>query len=188
MEPQPAREITKLFVELREGNREAQSRLAELVYGELHRMAQRYMRYERPDHTLQPTILVHETYLELVGSADCSWQNRAHFYAAAALSMRRILIDYARARNAEKRGGRRAQIELDEAISFTDHKCEELLALDEALDRLAALDARQSQVVELRFFGGLTEEEIAKVLNVSVRTVKREWTTARGWLHAELAG
>jgi RNA polymerase sigma factor (TIGR02999 family) len=186
MEPVKEHEITELLLRVRGGDSDAQSSLAEVVYGELHRMAKRYMRFERPDHTLQPTVLVHETYLQLVAAVDRDWQNRTHFYAAAAQSMRRILIDYARARSAAKRGGRQVRLTLEDTITLTNQRCEELLALDEALNRLAAMDLRQSRIVELRFFGGLTEEEIAKVLNVSARTVKRDWMTAKGWLHSEL--
>jgi len=180
-------EITELLAEVRSGKREAESRLASLAYDELHRIAARYMRRERPDHTLQATILVDEAYLQLVKQEDRSWQNRSHFFAVAAQVMRRILIDHARSRNAAKRGRTHVKLRLDEVFVFSDDRCEELIALDQALTRLAAWDPRQSKIVELRFFTGLTEEEIGEVLGVSPRTVKREWRVARAWLHGELS-
>ena len=186
MEGSPG-DITVLLTELRAGNRTAESRLMPLVYHELRRVAGRYMRRERPDHTLQPTALVHEAYLRLVGQREISWQNRAHFYGVAAQLMRRILVDHARARQAEKRGGHETKIALEEGLAFTGEKGAELLALDEALRRLAQRDPRQCRAVELRFFGGLSEDEAAEVLGISTRTLKRDWRVARAWLYKEIA-
>lgn len=179
-------DITLLLAELRAGNSSAESRLLSLVYDELRRLARRYMRGERPDHTLQPTALVHEAYLRLAGQRGVDWQDRAHFFGVAAQLMRRILVDHARARNAEKRGGHEPRIALDDALAFTEEKCAELLALDEALSRLAQRDPRQARVVELRFFGGLSEDEAAEVLGISTRTLKRDWSVARAWLFKEI--
>ena len=180
-------EITQLLAEVRSGNRDAESRLASVVYHELHRMASRYMHHERPDHSLQATILVHEAYLQLVNQEERNWQNRSHFFALAAQIMRRILIDHARSRHALKRGGAGVKVQLDDVVVFSDDKCEELIAVDEALTRLAARDARLGRVVELRFFAGLTEVEIGSVLGVSPRSVKRDWKVAKAWLHGELS-
>jgi RNA polymerase sigma-70 factor, ECF subfamily len=180
-------DITRLLAEIRQGNREAETRLAELVYDELHRLAKYRMYGERADHTLQPTVLVSEAFVRLVRSDSTEWTSRNHFFAVAATMMRRILIDHARQVRAQKRGGG-AKISLDTAIAVTDENLVELLALDEALTRLAVLDARQCRIVELRFFSGLSEDEIAEVLEISVRTVKREWKTARAWLHNQIAG
>ena len=180
-------EITGLLAEIRGGNRDAESQLAAHAYAELHRIAARYMSRERPDHTLQATILVDEAFLQLVKQEDRSWQNRSHFFAAAAQVMRHILIDHARSRNATRRGGPHAKLQLDDVVVFSDARCEELIALDEALSRLATWDPRQSRIVELRFFTGLTEEEIAEALGISPRTVKREWQVAKAWLHGELS-
>jgi RNA polymerase sigma-70 factor, ECF subfamily len=174
------------LAEMRQGNPEAESHLAELVYQELHRLAQRFMSGERPDHTLQPTVLVHDTFLKLTGHNSVDWTDRKHFFAVAATLMRRILIDHARGVRAQKRGGG-GKVSLDAAVPITAAMSDDLLALDEALTRLAELDPRQSKVVELRFFAGLPEEEIAKVLDVSIRTVKRDWGTARAWLHSQIA-
>jgi RNA polymerase sigma factor (TIGR02999 family) len=179
--------ITQLLAEVRGGNAEAESRLASVVYDELHRLAARYMRGERPNHSLQATILVHEAFIRLVDQDDRSWQNRSHFFAAAAQIMRRILIDYARNRRAEKRGGGQPVVQLDDAMVFSDDNCEEWIAVDQALDRLAERDARLARIVEMRFFVGLTEEEIGEVLGVSPRTVKRDWKVAKAWLHGELS-
>jgi RNA polymerase sigma factor (TIGR02999 family) len=158
----------------------------ELVYGEFHALAQKQMRRERPDHTLQPTALVHEAYLRLMQDNAADWQNRAHFYATAAVVMRRILVDHARKRAAAKRPQARQTVELDDFLAAPAPRIEQLLILDEALTRLFRMDARQGRVVELIYFGGLTEEEAALVLGVSLRTVKRDWRGARAWLQAEL--
>lgn len=179
-------DITILLAELRAGNRSAESRLLPLVYDELRRRARRYLRAERPDHTLQPTALVHEAYLRLAGQNGVDWQNRTHFFAVAAQVMRRILVDHARAHKAEKRGGHEPRIALEEGLAFTEEKSAELLALDEALARLAERDPRQARVVELRFFGGLSEDEAAEVLGISTRTLKRDWSVARAWLYKEV--
>jgi len=171
---------------MRNGNREAESRLVPLVYDELRKLARHYMRSERPDHTLQATALVHEAYLRLIGQREVDWHNRAHFFGVAAQSMRRILVDHARAHLAEKRGGADKAMSLDEASAIGNAGRGDLVVLDEALARLAARDPRQSRIVELRFFGGLKEEEVAEVLGVSSRTVKREWRMARAWLYKEI--
>jgi RNA polymerase sigma-70 factor, ECF subfamily len=181
-------EITRLLAEIRGGNTEAQSRLASLVYDELHRLAAGYMYRERPDHSLQATILVHEAFIRLVDRDGRSWQNRSHFFAAAAQIMRRILIDYARARRSAKRGGAQPKVQIENAIVVSDDNCEEVIAVDQALIRLAERDPRLSRIVELRFFAGLTEEEIGEALGISPRTVKREWKVAKAWLHGELFG
>ena len=179
-------EVTNLLIELKNGNRDAESRLMPLVYGELRRLAGLYMRGERPGHTLQATALVHEAYLRLVGHEDVDWQNRAHFFGVAANLMRRILVDHARAKQAKKRGGGDQKVSLDQAVLVRPEAPEQFLALDEALERLAKRDPRQARIVELRYFGGLSEEETAEVLQISVRTVKRDWSVARAWLYQQL--
>jgi RNA polymerase sigma-70 factor (ECF subfamily) len=181
-------EITRILDEVRAGNREAQSRLMEAVYPELRRLAAHFLRQERPDHTLQPTALVNEAYLRLLGNSGADWHDRLHFFAAAAQSMRRILVDYARTRKAAKRGGGVPTIELTDTLALSDDRLDQVLAIDEALTRLAEFDPRQCRLVELRFFGGLTEEETATVLEIAPRTVSREWNSARAWLLAELSG
>ena len=181
-----ARPVTELLVAVRGGDQDAAGKLYQAVYAELHRIAARYMRRERPDHTLQATALIHEAYVDLIDQHDKDWQNRAHFYGVAASVMRRILIDHARAHRTAKRGGREQKLSLDAALPLTAQQSDELLALDEALARLAQFDVRQSKVVELRFFGGLSEEETAQVLGVSSRTVKRDWRLAKSWLYGEL--
>ena len=169
------------------GNREDEAELMSAVYRELRRLAAYYLRQERAGHTLQPTALVHEAYLHLAAQKGADWQNRAHFFSAAAQAMRRILVDYARERRAQKRGGDRQRVPPDEAFTFAEERSEDLLALDGALEKLAGLDPRQSRIVELRFFGGLTEAEIAEVLGVSEKTVKRDWSVAKAWLYAEMS-
>lgn len=180
-------EVTQLLAELRNGSADAESRLAVLVYDELHRIAVRQMGRERQNHSLQASILVHEAYLGLVGQHEQNWQNRAHFFAVASQYMRRLLVDHARKRNAVKRGGGLEPLQLEDAFVFTDSKCDELIAVDRALERLAAIDPRQCRIVEMRFFAGLTEDEIAAALGVSSRTVKREWNVAKAWLHGEFS-
>jgi RNA polymerase sigma-70 factor, ECF subfamily len=179
--------ITRLLADVQGGNQEARSRLASLVYDELHRLAARFMRGERSGHTLQATVLVHEAFMRLVDQSDQSWQNRAHFFAVAAQVMRRLLIDYARSRKTLKRGAG-IKVELDDAMIVSEQRCDEWIAVDEALDRLADRDLRLSRIVEMRFFAGLTEQEIGEVLQVSARTVKRDWRVAKAWLAGELAG
>jgi RNA polymerase sigma factor (TIGR02999 family) len=185
MNPTPG-EITRLLEEFRAGKRDAESRLVEAVYPELRRIAARYLRRERAGHTLQATALANEAYLQLIGNADPSWKNRGHFFAMAAQAIRRILVDYGRKRHAAKRDGGRRKIELTVALAISEDRLEEVLAVDEALTRLAAWDPRQCRVVEMKFFGGLTEDEIAEVLGISTRTVIRDWNVARAWLHGEL--
>jgi RNA polymerase sigma-70 factor, ECF subfamily len=180
-------DVTGLLEEFAGGDAGALDRLFPLVYEELQRVAHGQMHRERADHTLDTTALVHEAYLKLVRHPPrVDWQSRIHFFAVAARAMRQILVNHARARGRAKRGGDATQISLDEAVVMPEARAEELLALDEALERLQAMDARQSRVVELRYFGGLTIEEAAQVLNVSVVTVKRDWTTARAWLYREV--
>jgi RNA polymerase sigma factor (TIGR02999 family) len=187
MEPQG--DITALLVKLRVGDRAAEHELVSMVYDELRRLARSYMGRERPDHTLQATALVNEAFLRLTAaSGNVEWQNRAHFFAVAANIMRRILVDYARSANAGKRPNRARRATLESALLFNDEQSAELLDLDSALDRLKQWDPRQCRIVELRFFVGLSLEEIAEVLGVSTRTVKRDWTMARAWLHGELNG
>jgi RNA polymerase sigma-70 factor (ECF subfamily) len=182
----PEPDVTALLVEIANGNQAAQEKLVPLVYDELKRLARRYMRRERADHTLQTTALVHEAYLKLVDQHSPHWQGRAQFYGIAAQLMRRILIDHARRHLREKRGGSQVILPLEEGLAFTPEHSEELLKLDEALDRLSKLDPRQSRIVELRFFGGLSVEETSRFLNVSPITVKRDWAVAKVWLYGEL--
>ncbi|MBX7173223.1 MAG: sigma-70 family RNA polymerase sigma factor [Pyrinomonadaceae bacterium] len=181
------REVTRLLQNLNEGKIGAAEELIPLVYAELRRLAAHYLKGEREGHTLQPTALVHEAFLKLV-EQETQWQNRGHFFAMAANLMRRILVDYARSYKAEKRGGTAEKISLDDAFVFVKEKPAEMIALDEALTELAKIDKRRSQVVELRFFGGLSNEEIAKVLDVHVNTVLRDWNLARAWLRTQIIG
>ena len=169
-------------------DRQSLDSLLPLVYQELRRLAAAYIRRERPGYTLQPTALVNEAYLRLLKDDPARWQNRAHFCAIAAHSMRQILIERARARDAQKRGGARARVTLDEALVGGGERSIDLVALDEALERLAAIDPEQARLVELRFFGGLTVEETAEAMHISPATVKRHWTVARAWLARELKG
>jgi RNA polymerase sigma-70 factor (ECF subfamily) len=178
--------VTLLLKQVAAGNQDAVGKLIPLVYEELRRVAQNHLRLERPNHTLQPTALVHEAFLKLVAQRKADWQGRAHFFAVASQLMRRILVDYARGRLSAKRGGRQVKLPLDQVFVLSPGRCDELLALDESLERLGKLDARQSRVVELRFFGGLSVEEAAKVLGVSPKTVKREWSMAKAWLYGEM--
>jgi RNA polymerase sigma factor (TIGR02999 family) len=179
-------DVTVLLIELTKGDKSAASRLIPLVYDELRRLASNYMRREREDHTLQATALVHEAYVKLVQQRSVDWQSRAHFFGIAAQVMRRILIDHARGRLREKRGGGEQAVALDDAFVFSPEKSHELLKLDESLDRLSRIDARQGKIVELRFFAGLTVEEAAEVLGISPKTVKRDWSMAKAWLHGDL--
>jgi RNA polymerase sigma factor (TIGR02999 family) len=178
--------ITDLLLDIRGGNPEAMDRLFHAVYGELRRIASRQLQSERPGHTLGTTGLVHETYLKLADQTRVQWQDRSHFFRVAAVAMRRILVDYARRHRAKRRGGELQRITLDENASAAE-RGETLLALDEALERLSRLNPRLAHVVECRYFGGLTEEETAEALGVTLRTVQRDWAKARGWLYSELA-
>jgi RNA polymerase sigma factor (TIGR02999 family) len=180
-------DVTQLLIAWNEGDQAALDRLIPIVYQELRRIAVRHMRRERSGHTLQTTALVNEAYLRLINARDVRWQNRAHFFAISAQLMRRILVDFARRRNQQKRGGAITKVTLDEGLAVSQQESPDIAALDEALGRLAALDQRQAKIVELRYFGGLTEEETAEVLKVSVRTVRRDWTLARAWLYRELS-
>jgi len=184
----PSIEVTQLLKACGHGDEGALGRLIPLVQQELHRLAHCYMSREKPDHTLQTTVLVNEVYLRLVDIAQVSWQDRAHFFAIAARMMRRILTDFARSRNYQKRGGAVLHVSFDEALAVSKERDAEIMAIDEALVALAAVDARKSQVVELRFFGGLSVDETAEVLKVSPETVKRDWRFARSWLHRALGG
>jgi RNA polymerase sigma factor (TIGR02999 family) len=181
-------DVTRLLSEIRNGKREAEAQLIPLVYADLRRIAAANLRRERPNHSLQPTALVHEAYMRLAYVESNGWQDRAHFYAVASTVMRHILVDHARANKAKKRGDGQQTIEIHEGILGTSPRVMEVLVVDEALRRLATLDERQSKIVELRFFSGMTEEEAGDVLGISVRTVKRDWRIARAWLVNELGG
>jgi len=179
-------DVTLLLGELRSGNEDAVAKLVPLLYGELRRMAASYLSRERRNHTLQPTAVVHEAYLRLVDQKAVHWQNRQHFFGVAAQVMRRVLVDYARSHKANKRGGAVPKVSLEEVIVVSKERSAELLALDEALTRLASIDPQQGRIIELRFFGGLTLEETAQVLGISPATVKRDWNVARAWLTREV--
>ncbi|MEZ5427881.1 MAG: sigma-70 family RNA polymerase sigma factor [Pyrinomonadaceae bacterium] len=178
-------EVTELLNALSDGNREATDKLIPIVYSELRRLAGSYLKSEREGHTLQPTALVHEAFLKLVDQ-KVRWESRSHFFGVAAKLMRRILVDYARAHQAEKRGGDQTKIPLEETFVFVRERPAEIIALDEALKNLAKIDPRRSQVVELKFFGGLNNKEIASVLGVHSNTVLRDWNLARAWLKTQL--
>lgn len=180
--------ITHLLREWSDGDERALDRLTPLVYEELRQQAARYLRRERPGHTLQTTALINEAYLRLIDARDVRWQSRAHFFGIAANLMRRILVDHARRRDAGKRGGAQLRLTLDESLAVAKDSDVDLLAIDEALNRLAIIDAKQARVVELRFFSGLSVEETAAALGVSPKTVKRDWSVARAWLRREIAG
>jgi len=178
-------EITGLLIAWKNGDAGALDRLVPIVYGELHRMAERYLRNERPGHTLQPTAIVHEAYMRLIGRQKADWQNRSHFFAIAAQSMRRILVEYARQRAARKRGGQGERLLIETAV-LVEPRAVDLIAVDDALAGLSELDAEQGRIVELRFFGGLTEDETAEALAISPSTVHRKWLLAKAFLHREL--
>lgn len=186
MQP-PGGEVTQLLAEMRQGAAGAQDQLYGIVYTELKRIAANYMRRERSDHTLQATALVHEAYMELVDQTRVNWQNRAHFFGVAAQLMRRILVDHARTQGAQKRGGNAQKLCIDENIGMASVSEVAFDELDEALNRLNEMDADQAKIVELRFFGGLTVEEVAEVMGVSTATIEREWRMARAWLHHQLS-
>jgi RNA polymerase sigma factor (TIGR02999 family) len=179
-------EVTKVLLAWNQGDQNAAERLMPLVYEELRRLARQYLQRERPDHTLQATGLVHEAYLRLVDQSNMTWQNRAQFFSVAAQMMRRILVDHARAHQAAKRGGVREKLEFDEALAPSDERAVDLIALDDALQDLVTFDNRKSRIVELRFFGGLSIEEIGEVLEISPRTIRREWRVAKAWLRREI--
>lgn len=180
-------EVTQLLAAWGNGDQVARDQLMGVVYDELHRLAHRYMKRESPGHTLQTSALVNEAFVRLVDQKNVRWQNRAHFFGIAAQMMRRILVDYARSRNYAKRGGGAAKISLEEALVVSDERSAEVVNVHEALERLAKFDPRKSQLVELRFFGGLSIDETAEVLNVSPGTVMRDWTLAKAWLRREIS-
>lgn len=182
-----SRPITNLLVELRKGNKEAEAQLIPLVYNELHRLARHYMRGERESHTLQTSALVNEAYLRLMGEHGIDWKNRAHFFGVSAQIMRRILVDHARNRDAQKRGGDVQKISLENAFVYSDEQSWQVVAVHEALNKLVEWDARQAQIVEMRFFGGLNVEETAEAMNLSPTTIKREFQLAKAWLYGELS-
>ena len=180
-------EITLLLGEINRGNKAAVDELLPLVYPELHKIAANYFRRERREHTLQPTALVHEAYIRLVGQHAVNWSDRLQFLGAAAILMRRILVNHARGHNTAKRGGEVRDVALEDAVVASEQRSDEMVAINEALDRLAALDAEQARLVELHFSGGLTFEEIAELMGLSLRTAKRRWESARAWLTMQIA-
>jgi RNA polymerase sigma factor (TIGR02999 family) len=182
------REVTALLLAWRAGDDTALARLTPLVHDELRRLARAHLRRERPNHTLQPTALVNEVYLRLVDATQVPWQDRHHFFGVTARLMRQVLVDFARRRGYQKRGGHARRVELEPSLAVADAPREDLIAIDDALSALAAVDARKAEVVELRFFGGLSVEETAVVLKVSTETVKRDWRLAKAWLRRALAG
>lgn len=181
-------QITLLLQRFREGDRDAENTLMEVVYDQLRRMARKEMQKERPSHTLQPSELVSQVYIRLVSDANIDWQNRGHFFALAARNMRRILVDHAKKNSADKRPPAHLRVSLEDVFPFVEAQSEQLLVLDQALQRLAGWDARQAQIVEMRVFAGLTVEETAAALGISDRTVKSDWAMARAWLSDELNG
>ena len=181
-------QITLLLQRIRHGDRQAESELLPIVYADLHRLAERQFRAERDGHTLQPTALMSELYLRIMRDRSIDWQSRAHFYAVAAATIRRILVDHARTVNAQKRPKPNQRVEFNDVVAYSNDRAYEVLMIDEALSGLKAWDERQAKIVELRFFGGFSVEEIAEALGVSDRTVKRDWTMARAWLSAKLNG
>ena len=185
MEPAPA-DVTSLLNKLAGGDQEAAAELVPLVYEELRRLAARRLRHERPDHTLQATALVHEAYVKLAAQRDAKWQNRAQFFGVASQVMRRILVDYARGQQRIRRGGKLQKVSLDDVLLVSPDRSEEVLAVHESLSRLEKLDGRQARIVELRYFGGLTVEEIAEVAGISTKTVMRELNVAKAWLYGDL--
>jgi RNA polymerase sigma factor (TIGR02999 family) len=180
--------VTQLLIGWSKGDKEALDKLLPLVYNELHRQAAAYLRRERAGHTLQTTALIHEAYVRLVDQKNVHWQNRAHFFGIAAQLMRRILVDHARTKKRVKRGGSDIRVSLSEVTIKAKARDLDIVALDEALERLAQIDEQQSRIVELRFFSGLTVEETAEVLGISPATVKRDWSMAKAWLHREISG
>jgi RNA polymerase sigma factor (TIGR02999 family) len=185
VEPSPA-DITSLLNKLADGDQEAAAKLVPLVYEELRRLAARHLRHEHPDHTLQATALVHEAYVKLAAQRDAKWQSRAQFFAVASQLMRRILVDYARGQQRIRRGGKQQKVSLDDVLLVSPDRTEEVLTVHESLSRLERLDARQARIVELRYFGGLTVEEVAEVVGISTKTVMRELKVAKAWLYGDL--
>jgi len=185
VEPSPV-DVTSLLNKFADGDQEAAAKLVPLVYEELRRLAARRLRHERPDHTLQATALVHEAYVKLAAQRDAKWQNRAQFFAVASQLMRRILVDYARGQQRIRRGGKQQKVSLDDVLLVSPDRTEEVLTVHESLSRLETLDARQARIVELRYFGGLTVEEIAEVVGTSTKTVMRELNVAKAWLYGDL--
>jgi len=183
----PSHEVTQLLNDWGNGDQAALDRLMPLVYGELRQMARRYMAHQNPGHTLQTTALINEAFVKLIGQPDKHFQNRSHFFGVAAQAMRHILVDYARSKQYAKRGGDAPKVSLDEALTVSEERAAELVALDDALKELAKVDERKSRVVELRYFGGLNVEETAEVLKVASITVIRDWSMAKAWLHRELS-
>lgn len=182
--PEEIGDVTRLLRQVRQGEQDATAKLMSAVYTELRQVAARAMRNERGGHTLQPTALVNEAFLRMAQGAGVDWRDRAHFFGVAAHVMREILVDYARKKGAAKRGG--VRVTLDDSLAIAEDKLGEIVAIDEVLDRLSALDPRQAKIVELRFFAGLSVEESAEALGISAPTVKREWASAKAWLHREL--
>ena len=188
MHQEPSNPVTQLLQRWRAGDADALEALMPLVYDELRRLAHHYLRRERSDHTLQSTALVHEAYMRLAGQSPPQWQNRAHFFGIAAHIMRQILVEYARSRDAAKRGGSAPRLVLDESMALSQNQDVDLIALDNALQELTELDTQQGRIVELRFFAGLTIEDTSEVLGISPATVKRDWVTARAWLFRAMTG
>ena len=186
MNKPPPNEITERLIAWGAGDRAALDQLLPVVYQELRRMAGNYLRQENPGHTLQPTALVHEAWLRLIDQARVDWRNRAQFFGVAAQMMRRILVDHAKAKHREKRGGDAVKLSIDDVINLSRERAADLLALDDALDELTRVDERKSRVVELRYFGGFTVEEIAQILEVSPETVMRDWKLAKAWLYQQI--
>jgi RNA polymerase sigma-70 factor (ECF subfamily) len=186
MSSPPSSTISQLLESVRKGDADAAFTLMPLLYNELHRLAMHYMRSERPGHTLQATALVNEAYLKLIDQREANWESRSHFIAVAAQVMRNVLIDHARGRQRVKRGGLQQKVPLEDVVLISEEQTDDLIAIDTAMKRLEGIDARQSRIVELRYFGGLTVEQTAEVLGISPKTVKRDWAVARAWLHREL--
>ncbi len=188
MNQEKSADITQMLIDLTDGNKEVVNEILPVVYAELRKLASSYLRKERGNHTLQPTALVHEAYMKLIDQKKVKWQNRSHFFGIAAQVMRRILMDYARKHKAEKRGGAGENVSLEEEfIIIQGERSHELLALDEALENLAKMDEMKAKIVELRYFGGLSVEEVAEVLGVSEITIKRHWRMAKAWLYGQIA-
>ncbi len=185
--PESSNEITELLNEWSNGDELALEQLMPLVYAELHKMAERYMQRQQVGHTLQPTALIHEAYVKLAGSAEENWENRAHFFGVASKPMRHILVDHVRKRNFEKHGGKLDRVDIDEVIIVSQERATDLVELDDALTQLFEIDERKGKVVEFRYFGGLSNDEIAEILKVSSKTVERDWNFARSWLLRELS-